>query len=85
MDVGFIGRLGNDDFGKFLIKILEENHVKVLLTGLLEGAVTTIYDEGERSFTFVRKPGSDTLLNRSDIKKEDIKSCKVLHAGSYVS
>ena len=29
LDVGFCGRVGNDDFGRFLIKTLEDNRVAV--------------------------------------------------------
>lgn len=88
LDVAFLGRLGNDDFGRFMVKTLHNNHVKVLIPELLDSAVTTmafvtLYEGGERSFTFARKPGADMLLNMSDIKKEEIEKCTLLHAGSF--
>lgn len=88
LEVSFLGRLGNDDFGRFLVKTLNENGVKVLLTDLLDNAVTTmafvtLYEGGERSFTFTRKPGADMLLAIPDIRKEDMEQCRVLHAGSF--
>lgn len=33
LETGFLGRLGNDDFGKLLKKTLEDNQVKMLLPG----------------------------------------------------
>ncbi|MCD7736328.1 MAG: carbohydrate kinase [Lachnospiraceae bacterium] len=87
LETGFLGRLGNDDFGKLLKSTLEKNHVEVLLPELTDKAVTTLafvtlYEGGERSFTFVRKPGADILLEASDIDEDKIKGTKLLHCGS---
>ena len=73
LETGFLGKLGNDDFGKLLKATLEENHVAVLCPELTDEAVTTLafvtlYEGGERSFTFVRKPGADILLDKKDVK-----------------
>ncbi len=88
LKTGFLGRLGQDDFGRFIVKTLEENQVKVLLPELLEEVVTTmafvtLYEGGERSFTFARKPGADMLLKSEDINKKEIEACKLLQAGSF--
>lgn len=88
LEAAFLGRVGKDDFGKFLVKTLKDNKVKVLLPEPLEEAVTTLafvtlYEGGEHSFTFARKPGADMLLKVSDINKAEIEQCKVLHAGSF--
>lgn len=85
---GFLGKLGNDDFGRFLKNTLEENQVELLCPKLTDQAVTTmafvtLYEDGERSFTFARKPGADMLLEKDDIKKEDIESARLIHAGSF--
>lgn len=87
LETGFLGRLGNDDFGRLLKKTLEENNVQVLCPELTDKAVTTLafvtlYEGGERSFTFVRKPGADILLSRDDVDEEKIKSARILQAGS---
>ncbi len=87
LEAGFLGRLGNDDFGKLLKKTLEEDGVKVLCPELTDAAVTTLafvtlYEGGERSFTFVRKPGADILLDKDDVSEEMIQSARMLHAGS---
>lgn len=87
LETGFLGKLGNDDFGKLLKGTLEKNGVKVLCPELTDEAVTslafvTLYEGGERSFTFVRKPGADILLAPSDVTEEMIRDTKILHAGS---
>ena len=87
LETGFLGRLGNDDFGKLLKNTLEQDGVQVLCPELTDEAVTTLafvtlYEGGERSFTFVRKPGADILLDKSDVDEEMIKSTKILHSGS---
>ncbi len=87
LDVGFLGKLGNDDFGVFLKNTLSENKVKILCPELTNEAVTTmafvtLYKDGERSFTFVRNPGADILLTKEDIKERDIDNCRLCHAGS---
>lgn len=88
LEAGFLGKLGNDDFGRFLKATLEENQVKVLCPELTDEAVTTLafvtlYEGGERSFAFARKPGADMLVRKEDIKKEDIEACRLFHAGSF--
>ncbi len=88
LETAFLGKLGNDDFGKLLKKTLEDNQVSMLCPELTDDAVTTLafvtlYEGGERSFTFVRKPGADILLNKEDISEEQIKQTRILHAGSF--
>ncbi|HWQ79373.1 MAG TPA: carbohydrate kinase [Anaerovoracaceae bacterium] len=84
---GFYGRMGNDGFGRFLVNTLKENGVTVLCEELADDAVTTMAfvtldENGERSFTFARKPGADMLLKPGDIEREDIENCTIVHAGS---
>lgn len=88
LKVGFLGKLGKDDFGKRLKAVLLEDQVETLIPNLCEEAITTLafvtlYEGGERSFTFARKPGADLLLSKEDIKEEDISRCKLFHAGSF--
>ncbi len=79
--------LGDDDFGRFLLGVLRENGVEAIKETLCGEAVTTMafvtLDEaGDRSFTFVRKPGADMLLGEDDVREEDIASSVIVHAGS---
>lgn len=87
LSTGFLGKLGEDDFGRFLKDTLEKEKVEVLCPELTKEAITTLafvtlYENGERSFTFARKPGADMLLSRSDVDPEKIKNAKLVHAGS---
>lgn len=87
LKAGFCGKMGNDDFGRFLIETLEENKVEPLCKELTKDAVTTmafvtLAPDGDRSFTFARKPGADTLLTIEDVKNAKIEECRMVHAGS---
>ncbi len=45
-------------------------------------AFVTLMENGERVFTFARKPGADMLLKESDVKESDIENSVIIHAGS---
>ena len=84
---GFLGKLGNDDFGRLLIDTLKKDNVKIMLPNLTDEAVTTLAfvsldENGDRSFTFARKPGADMLLSTTDVKNIDFASWNIVHAGS---
>ena len=83
----FCGKVGDDDFGRFLQETLLENGVEVACPERTEEAVTTLVfvsldKNGNRSFTFARKPGADMLLSHADIRRQDIEACSIVHAGS---
>lgn len=87
LKTGMCCSVGADDFGHFLIKTLEENQVRCLKPELCENAITTmafvsLAENGERSFTFARKPGADMFLTEEDVKEEDIRESCIVHAGS---
>ena len=87
LNAGMCCKVGDDDFGRFLIQTLKENNVTVLCPETSKTATTTmafvtLLENGERSFTFARKPGADMLLSTDDIKEEDIAASKIIHAGS---
>ncbi|MFA9465645.1 MAG: carbohydrate kinase [Velocimicrobium sp.] len=87
LSAGMYCKLGNDDFGQFLIKTLQENGVTPLAPELTDEATTTmafvsLNEQNDRSFTFARKPGADMMLDKSEIKEEDLKSCRIIQAGS---
>jgi len=87
LSAGFIGKIGRDDFGDFLIKTLEENGVENVCPETTDAAVTTmafvtLRPDGERSFTFVRNPGADILLTPADIPENAIGRAVIVHGGS---
>lgn len=80
-------KVGDDDFGRFLIDTLKEYDVKAASPELCKEAVTTmafvtLEADGERKFTFARKPGADSFLSEADVKEEDIEDSVIIHAGS---
>ncbi|MBR3272829.1 MAG: carbohydrate kinase [Clostridia bacterium] len=80
-------KVGDDDFGHFLMDTLAENNVRAACPRLCEEAVTTmafvtLAEDGERRFTFARKPGADTLLSEEEVLEADIANAAIIHAGS---
>lgn len=86
-EAGMCCSVGDDDFGRFLMDTLEENHVRAVCPRLCKEAITTmafvtLAPDGDRSFTFARKPGADMFLAESDVKEADIADSVIIHAGS---
>lgn len=68
----FIGCLGDDDAGRFLRQVFEDNGVDVAflrLDAALTSAVliVNLADDGERSFTYLVHPGADTYVSPQDL------------------
>ena len=83
----FIGKAGKDMHGEFLKKVLEEEAVETSGMLLDEKYFTTlafvnIAENGERSFSFARKPGADTRIEREEINIDILDHTNVFHVGS---
>ena len=85
-DSGFVGCIGKDTFGDILRKTLEDS--KVDISGLQTTcdatttlAVVTVDGKGERSFSFCRNPGADTIID-GNRAKEAVKGSGIVHFGS---
>ena len=83
----FLGKVGNDAFGHLLLGTLEEAGIET--KGIVvDGSVFTTlafvtFDEnGDRSFSFARKPGADTQLTWEEIDKSLIDDARVFHFGT---
>ncbi|MDL2294880.1 carbohydrate kinase [Ruminococcaceae bacterium OttesenSCG-928-D13] len=83
----FIGKVGADMFGRLLIDALAQSGIDT--TGVLieEKASTTLAFvcnslDGDREFSFFRKPGADTMLCQDDVDINLIKNCDIFHFGS---
>ena len=86
VETAFIGCVGNDAFGRILQDTLK--HYDVDASGLQVTdhadttlAVVTVDPHGERSFSFCRKPGADTQINRR-LALEAAAHADILHFGS---
>lgn len=80
-------KVGDDDFGRFLMDTLAEYNVKAACPELCREAITTmafvtLAEDGERRFTFARKPGADMLLKEEEVLESDIADAAIVHAGS---
>lgn len=83
----FLGCVGNDSFGQYLLRCLKNHQVNTDGVTITQEAPTTmavvsVDASGERSFSFYRKPGSDTRLRPEDIPSDTLKNTKFLHFGS---
>lgn len=83
----FIGKVGDDFFGKQLKEAIEE--VGIDSTGLCMDkeihttlAMVHTYPDGDRDFSFYRNPGADMMLKESEVKEELIKESKLFHFGT---
>jgi fructokinase len=84
---GFIGKVGNDDFGQFLAQTLQDNGVDISALQFSDEARTmlafvSLQADGERDFMFYRHPSADMLLRPEEIDLDYIGGAKVLHFGS---
>jgi len=80
-------KVGEDDFGRFRMDTLAENGVRAACTELCREATTTmafvtLAENGERRFTFARKPGADMMLKPEEVLEADIADAAIVHAGS---
>ena len=83
----FIGKAGKDMHGEFLKSILENENVETAGMILDEKYFTTLAfvsvdEDGERSFSFARKPGADTKIEKEEINVDILDHTKVFHVGS---
>lgn len=81
----FVGKVGNDPFGLFLKKTLDDEQVDTSMLTLTNQAPTTLafvslQAGGERDFIFNR--GADQLLTDQDLNMKRINGAKIMHFGS---
>lgn len=83
----FLGKVGNDSFGRLLKSTLETAGIDT--SGLVISkdffttlAFVTLDEQGDREFSFARKPGADTQLSFDELKLSLIDEAKVLHFGT---
>ena len=86
-EVGFIGKVGNDIFGRKLKSTLEE--VGIATNNLLMDpevrttlAFVETFPDGDRDFSFYRNPGADMMLRKDEVDAELIGRSRVFHFGT---
>ena len=83
----FIGKVGNDFFGKQLEKAITE--VGIDAKGLLKDndvhttlALVHTYPDGDRDFSFYRNPGAEMMLTEEEVPVDIVKSARIFHFGT---
>lgn len=87
ISTAFIGKVGNDMHGAFLKDILTQQGIDTSSLIVSDEVFTTlafvdIGADGEREFSFARKPGADTRLEVAELNIRMLQNCKILHVGS---
>ena len=83
----FMGKVGDDAFGHFLIETLVREGVETKGMRLAAEARTTMAfiakpDAFTAEFVFYRNPGADMLLRAGELDRDLLTQTKVLHIGS---
>lgn len=86
-ETAFLGKVGEDAFGSYLREVLEENGIQT--TGLVTSAEASttlafvhLKENGDRTFSFTRKPGADQLLRAEEVNYALIEQSTIFHFGS---
>lgn len=82
-----LGKVGEDHFGHLLIRSLRSRNIDT--RGIISDssvfttlAFVTLDENGNRTFSFARKPGADTQLRPEEVDYALIDQAKVFHFGS---
>ena len=83
----FLGKVGDDAFGRLLLGTvggagIETRGIVVDPEVFTTLAFVTFDAQGDRSFSFARKPGADTQLRWEEVDKTLIDAAKVFHFGT---
>lgn len=83
----FLGKAGKDMHGEFLKKVLERDKVETKGLILDSNFFTTLAfvdvdENGERTFSFARKPGADTQIQKEEIDVDVLDCTNIFHVGS---
>ncbi len=86
----FIGKVGNDMFGRQLSDAVKSAGIDVSSLVFDYETPTTMafvhtLQGGDREFSFVRNPGADMMLHKSEINEEILKSARIFHFGTLSS
>ena len=86
----FIGKVGNDQFGRMLKETIENVGIDTGNLIMDEDVHTTLafvhtFEDGDRDFSFYRNPGADMMLSVEDVQKERIEASEIFHFGTLSS
>ena len=83
----FIGKVGEDQFGKLLKDTIDTLGIETKGLVLDKDVHTTLafvhtFPDGDREFSFYRKPGADMMLGEDEVDYDLIRQSKVFHFGT---
>ena len=83
----FIGKVGQDIFGKRLKAVLEETGIDVSNLIMDADVRTTLafvetFADGDRDFSFYRNPGADMMLREEELDTDLLKNTRIFHFGT---
>ena len=86
----FIGKVGNDMFGRQLKEAVCEVGIDTRNLIMDEEIHTTLafvhtYPDGDRDFSFYRNPGADMMLTKDEVQDDLIRTSRIFHFGTLSS
>ncbi len=83
----FIGKVGNDFFGKWLKEVIQEAGIRADYLYMDENVHTTLamvhtFPDGDRDFSFYREPGADMMLAAQEVPEEALENTGIFHFGT---
>ena len=83
----FVGKVGNDMFGTLLKHTIADAGINADHLILDPNIPTTLafvktFENGDRDFSFYRKPGADMMLTAEELPEETIAKAKIFHFGT---
>ena len=83
----FIGKVGNDQFGKLLKETIEDVGIESRGLVMDDKVNTTLafvhtFPDGDRDFSFYRQPGADMMLAENEVDYDLIRQAKIFHLGT---
>lgn len=82
-----LGKVGTDAFGRLLVETLRKSGIETRGVVMAEDVFTTLAfvtldEEGDREFSFARKPGADTRITEDELDLSLIDEAKIFHFGT---
>lgn len=83
----FIGKVGEDQFGRLLRDTIDDLGIETKGLILDKKIHTTLafvhtFPDGDREFSFYRKPGADMMLTEEEVDFDLIRQSKIFHFGT---
>lgn len=88
VNIAFIGKVGDDPFGEYLLNVLKnekvntENVIKAQKNERTALAFVSLDEDAERDFVFYRKNAADLQFTEKELKVDYLVNAKYIHFGT---